>query len=343
MTGPVTEAVELVPPELEPAVEPLGAAEPLAAPTCAGDAVEPPCEEPPAETTIATTASATTAIRATAARRLRRTARRRSSRRSRRACMSSSLAPGGVIGLPGMAAKDSRCRRGRNHVIRLSLIFCYRAGRARDQTPARARARTRRARCRGRLRAQRAGPSRLRWAGAALHGARRGELLGQPRRAARGRAGERVGASSSTPPPIPTATSPLRPTPARSRGANMVIVNGVGYDDWAPQLLQASPAGGRVVLDVGRSLGLARGANPHRWYYPADVRAVIARDPRRLRPPGPARRRLFRRSRAAARNRLLRALRQRSARRSARAMRALPSATARASSRGSAKTCGCGC
>jgi zinc/manganese transport system substrate-binding protein len=57
----------------------------------------------------------------------------------------------------------------------------------------------------------------------------------------------------------------------------MVIFNGVGYDNWAPQLLEASPAGSRVVLDVGRSLGLGEGANPHRWYYPADVRAVIAR------------------------------------------------------------------
>ncbi len=58
-------------------------------------------------------------------------------------------------------------------------------------------------------------------------------------------------------------------------GANMAIVNGVGYDDWARQLLGASPAGGRVTLDVGRLLGLGRGANPHRWYFPADVRSVL--------------------------------------------------------------------
>ncbi len=58
-------------------------------------------------------------------------------------------------------------------------------------------------------------------------------------------------------------------------GANMAIVNGLGYDEWADQLLAASPSAGRVVLDVGRTLGLHSGANPHRWYYPADVRAVI--------------------------------------------------------------------
>ncbi|HYM55379.1 MAG TPA: zinc ABC transporter substrate-binding protein, partial [Solirubrobacteraceae bacterium] len=59
--------------------------------------------------------------------------------------------------------------------------------------------------------------------------------------------------------------------------ANMVIVNGLGYDSWASQLLEGSPAGGRVVLDVGRLLGVGRGVNPHRWYYPADVHAVIDR------------------------------------------------------------------
>lgn len=57
--------------------------------------------------------------------------------------------------------------------------------------------------------------------------------------------------------------------------SNMAIVNGLGYDSWAGQLLRASPAGGRVSLDVGRLLGLAEGANPHRWYYPDDVRRVI--------------------------------------------------------------------
>jgi zinc/manganese transport system substrate-binding protein len=59
-------------------------------------------------------------------------------------------------------------------------------------------------------------------------------------------------------------------------GAQLVIVNGLGYDSWASRLLAADSAEGRVVLDVGRLLGLHEGANPHRWYFPADVRAVIA-------------------------------------------------------------------
>ena len=57
--------------------------------------------------------------------------------------------------------------------------------------------------------------------------------------------------------------------------SNMAILNGLGYDAWAGQLLRASPSGRRVVLDVGRRLGLSEGANPHRWYYPADVRRAI--------------------------------------------------------------------
>jgi zinc/manganese transport system substrate-binding protein len=70
-------------------------------------------------------------------------------------------------------------------------------------------------------------------------------------------------------------------------GANLVIANGVGYDEWAQQLLQASSSAGRVVLNVGKLLRLPGGANPHRWYFPANVLAVarqIDADYRRLDP-----------------------------------------------------------
>jgi zinc/manganese transport system substrate-binding protein len=56
--------------------------------------------------------------------------------------------------------------------------------------------------------------------------------------------------------------------------ANVAIVNGLGYDSWAGQLLRASASSRRVVLDVGKLLHLGGGANPHRWYYPADVQVV---------------------------------------------------------------------
>lgn len=60
-------------------------------------------------------------------------------------------------------------------------------------------------------------------------------------------------------------------------GAQLAIVNGIGYDGWASRLLQASPSSGRVVLNVGDALGLKEGANPHQWYSPRSVRVVIAR------------------------------------------------------------------
>ena len=68
------------------------------------------------------------------------------------------------------------------------------------------------------------------------------------------------------------------PTAADARtlaGANLVLVNGIGYDPWAPKLIAANPADGRLVLDVGKLLGLPNDANPHRWYSPKDVRSVI--------------------------------------------------------------------
>jgi zinc/manganese transport system substrate-binding protein len=58
-------------------------------------------------------------------------------------------------------------------------------------------------------------------------------------------------------------------------GARLAIVNGIGYDNWAPKLLEASPLEGRVVLSVGTVLGLKEGDNPHQWYSPAHVLAVV--------------------------------------------------------------------
>jgi zinc/manganese transport system substrate-binding protein len=68
------------------------------------------------------------------------------------------------------------------------------------------------------------------------------------------------------------------PTAANARtmaGAQMTIVNGIGYDEWASRLLSADPEDGRVRLDVGSLLGLKAGDNPHQWYSPTHVHAVI--------------------------------------------------------------------
>jgi zinc/manganese transport system substrate-binding protein len=54
----------------------------------------------------------------------------------------------------------------------------------------------------------------------------------------------------------------------------LAIVNGVGYDPWAPRLLAANPSPGRATIDVGELLGLKAGDNPHRWYSPSNVDTV---------------------------------------------------------------------
>jgi zinc/manganese transport system substrate-binding protein len=69
--------------------------------------------------------------------------------------------------------------------------------------------------------------------------------------------------------------------------AQLAIVNGIGYDPWAPKLLSANPASGRIVLTVGDLFGLKEGDNPHRWYDPSNVDSVanaVAADLKKLDP-----------------------------------------------------------
>jgi zinc/manganese transport system substrate-binding protein len=77
------------------------------------------------------------------------------------------------------------------------------------------------------------------------------------------------------------ATDPhdYEPTAVDARtiaGAQMVIENGIGYDPWAAKLVAANPVSGRIVLDVGKLVGVKAGDNPHRWYSPNDVQQVIS-------------------------------------------------------------------
>jgi zinc/manganese transport system substrate-binding protein len=91
-------------------------------------------------------------------------------------------------------------------------------------------------------------------------------------------AGDRASVSSIivNPNTDPHSYEPTAQDARTMAGARMAIVNGIGYDNWAPKLLQASPAAGRVVLDVGDALGLKQGANPHQWYSPASVGRIVA-------------------------------------------------------------------
>jgi zinc/manganese transport system substrate-binding protein len=68
------------------------------------------------------------------------------------------------------------------------------------------------------------------------------------------------------------------PTPSDARtlaGSTVAIVNGIGYDNWASQLLAADSGGDRIVVSVGEVLGLSAGDNPHQWYSPSSVRRVV--------------------------------------------------------------------
>jgi zinc/manganese transport system substrate-binding protein len=62
--------------------------------------------------------------------------------------------------------------------------------------------------------------------------------------------------------------------------ANFVIVNGVGYDDWALQLIAANDSRGQEVLNVGTlnqvyvTGGIVTG-NPHQWYNPLYVNHTL--------------------------------------------------------------------
>jgi zinc/manganese transport system substrate-binding protein len=58
-------------------------------------------------------------------------------------------------------------------------------------------------------------------------------------------------------------------------GAKVAIVNGIGYDHWADELLSANPSSGRKVIDVGELAGVKDGGNPHLWYSPRVVDGMI--------------------------------------------------------------------
>jgi zinc/manganese transport system substrate-binding protein len=74
----------------------------------------------------------------------------------------------------------------------------------------------------------------------------------------------------------PHSYEPTASDARKLASADVAIVNGIGYDRWASQLLAANPSGGRVVVDAGKVLGLGDGANPHQWYSPASVRRMVA-------------------------------------------------------------------
>ena len=66
------------------------------------------------------------------------------------------------------------------------------------------------------------------------------------------------------------------PTIAREiAGADLLVRNGVGYDDWVERILAATPNAAREVIDVQSLLHLPDSTpNPHLWYDPNTMPAV---------------------------------------------------------------------
>ena len=56
--------------------------------------------------------------------------------------------------------------------------------------------------------------------------------------------------------------------------AKIVVENGIGYDAWADKMLASDPNPQRTVVNVGDTVGVAEGGNPHQWYSPDSVTKV---------------------------------------------------------------------
>jgi zinc/manganese transport system substrate-binding protein len=69
------------------------------------------------------------------------------------------------------------------------------------------------------------------------------------------------------------------PSPADAatfEGAQLVVINGAHYDEWASKLAAGSAPGAPLLnaADIGGESGKGDGVNPHVWYDPATVTAV---------------------------------------------------------------------
>jgi zinc/manganese transport system substrate-binding protein len=61
----------------------------------------------------------------------------------------------------------------------------------------------------------------------------------------------------------------------RIAAAELIVVNGVGYDDWADKIIAAAPRASRRIINVQHLLGLPDNTpNPHLWYDPKTMPAV---------------------------------------------------------------------
>jgi len=72
----------------------------------------------------------------------------------------------------------------------------------------------------------------------------------------------------------PHSYEPSAADARRVADAKVVVENGIGYDAWADKMLASDPNPQLIVVNVGDTVGVADGGNPHQWYSPDSVTKV---------------------------------------------------------------------
>lgn len=69
---------------------------------------------------------------------------------------------------------------------------------------------------------------------------------------------------------------PTAQTSETFANADLAIVNGLGYDDWADKILASLGSKAPQTVNLGKEVGLKVGDNPHIWYSPSYVQESAA-------------------------------------------------------------------
>lgn len=69
---------------------------------------------------------------------------------------------------------------------------------------------------------------------------------------------------------------PTSQTSAAFAAADLVVINGLGYDAWANKILASLGSSAPQTVDLGQVVGLKVGDNPHIWYSPTYVQQSAA-------------------------------------------------------------------
>src|SRR5690349_16150140 len=82
--------------------------------------------------------------------------------------------------------------------------------------------------------------------------------------------GDRVEANSiiTNPDTDPHSYEPSVADARKVADAKVVVENGIGYDVWAEKMIASDPNPQLMVINVGDTVGVAGGGNPHQWYSP---------------------------------------------------------------------------